>query len=87
MKYSDLSCLKNLDNYSLSELKERIKSLKYSQKILEGNIYATWFDKYTLLVVLYDKDGKFIKIEKQRVSVSKWAFLFDNFIELFSKFK
>ena len=83
MKYSDLSCLKNLDNYSLSELKERIKSLKYSQKILEDNIYATWFDKYTLLVVLYDKDGKFIKIEKQRVSVSKWNLFLESILDLF----
>ena len=83
MKYSDLSCLKNLDNYSLSELKERIKSLKYSQKILEDNIYATWLDKYTLLVVLYDKDGKFIKIEKQRVSVSKWNLFLESILDLF----
>lgn len=87
MKNTELYYLKSLDNYNLSELKSIIKSLKFSQKIIEDKIYATWHDKHTLLTVLFDKEGKFIKIEKQSISVSKWAILFNNFIELFSKFK
>lgn len=82
MKNSELRYLKSLDNYSLSELKSIIKSLKFSQKIEEDKIYATWFDKNTLLTVLYDKEEKFIKIEKQSVSVSKWRLFLENIYEI-----
>lgn len=83
MKNSELSNLKSLDNYSLSELKEIIKSLKFSQQIVEDNIYATWSDKNTLLTAIYDKEEKFIKIEKQSISVSKWSLFLDKIRELF----
>jgi len=83
MKNSELSNLKSLDNYSLSELKEIIKSLKFSQQIVEDNIYATWSDKYTLLTAIYDKEEKFIKIEKQSIGVSKWSLFLDKIRELF----
>lgn len=83
MKNSELSNLKSLDNYSLSELKEIIKSLKFSQQIVDSNIYATWSDKYTLLTAIYDKEEKFIKIEKQSISVSKWSLFLDKIRELF----
>lgn len=83
MKNSELSNLKNLDNYSLSELKDIIKSLKFSQQIVDGNIYATWSDKYTLLTAIYDKEEKFIKIEKQRISVSKWSLFLDKICDFF----
>ena len=47
MKYSNLSKLGDLKQYSLVELKTKIKSLKYSE-IKEGEyIYACWTDKYT----------------------------------------
>lgn len=83
MKKSELYYLKSLDNYNLSELKNIIKSLKFSQKIIEDKIYATWHDKHTLLIVLYDKQEKFIKIEKQRVSVSKWNLFLESILDLF----
>ena len=87
MKYSELSKLCDLKKYSLVELQTKIKSLKYSE-IKEGEyIYTCWADKYTTLKVAYRNDNSFVKIAKQRVEIPKWAILFDNFIELFSKFK
>jgi hypothetical protein len=87
MKYSNLSKLGDLKQYSLVELKTKIKSLKYSE-IKEGEyIYACWTEKYTTLKVAYKNDSSFVKIEEQRVEIPKWAILFDNFIELFSKSK
>ena len=83
MRNSELSNLKSLDNYSLSELKDIIKSLKFSQQIVDSNIYATWSDKYTLLTAIYDKEEKFIKIEKQRISVSKWSLFLDKICDFF----
>ena len=83
MKNTELYYLKSLDNYNLSELKSMIKSLKFSQKIIEDKIYATWFDKHTLLTVLYDKEEKFIKIEKQSISVSKWNLFLESIFEIF----
>ena len=83
MKNTELYYLKSLDNYNLSELKSIIKSLKFSQKIIEDKIYATWQDKYTLLTVLFDKEEKFIKIEKQSVSVSKWNLFLESILDLF----
>jgi hypothetical protein len=83
MKNTELYYLKSLDNYNLSELKNIIKSLKFSQKIIEDKIYATWQDKYTLLTVLFDKEEKFIKIEKQSVSVSKWNLFLESIYDLF----
>ena len=85
MKYSNLSKLGDLKQYSLVQLKTKIKSLKYSE-IKEGEyIYACWTDKYTTLKVAYKNDSSFVKIEEQRVEIPKWAILFDNFIELFSR--
>lgn len=86
MKNSELYYLKSLDNYNLSELKSIIKSLKFSQKVIEKKIYATWFDKHTLLTVIFDKEEKFIKIEKQSVSFSKCNLFLENIYELFRKY-
>ena len=38
MKNTELYYLKSLDNYNLSELKSIIKSLNFSQKIIEDKI-------------------------------------------------
>jgi hypothetical protein len=83
MRISELRNLKSLDNYSLSELKKIIKTLKFSQQIVDDKIYATWSDKYTLLTAIYDKEEKFVKIEKQSISVSKWSLFIEKIGELF----
>jgi hypothetical protein len=83
MRNSELRNLKSLDNYSLSELKKIIKTLKFSQQIVDDKIYATWSDKYTLLTAIYDKEEKFVKIEKQSISVSKWSLFIEKIGELF----
>jgi len=87
LKYRDLAELGDLKHYSLIELKNKIKSLNYSETEEGEYIYACWTDKYTTLKVAYKNDYSFVKIEEQRVEIPKWAILFDNFIELFSKSK
>jgi len=87
MKYNDLAELGDLKHYSLIELKNKIKSLNYSETEEGEIIYACWTDKYTTLKVAYKNDYSFVKIVKQRVEIPKWNILIDNFIELFSKSK
>jgi hypothetical protein len=85
MKHSELSKLGDLNQYSLVDLKAKIKFLNYLE-IKEGEcIYACWADKYTTLKVVYKNDKSFVKIEEQRVEIPKWSILVDNFIQLFKK--
>jgi len=87
MKYSDLRELGDLNQYSLVDLKAKIKSLNYSELKDTDFIYACWTDKYTTLKVAYKYDNSFVKIVNQRVKIPKWTILIDYLIELFSKSK
>lgn len=70
-KYSDLANLKSLDQYTLSQVKQEITSLIFTVKKEDNAIIATWFDKYTLLMIQYSLNGEFIKILKQQIDIPK----------------
>jgi hypothetical protein len=86
-KYNDLAQLGDLKKYSLIELKNKIKSVNYSETEEGEYIYSCWTDKYTTLKVAYKNDNNFVKIVKQRIEIPKWTILINSFIELFRRLK
>jgi hypothetical protein len=86
-KYNDLAQLGDLKKYSLIELKNKIKSVNYSETEEGEYIYACWTDKYTTLKVANKNDNTFVKIVKQRIEIPKWTILILCFIELFRRLK
>jgi hypothetical protein len=61
--YSIFANLKDLSQYSLHELKQRVgKSYIFNSYVEENLLISTFTDKYTIHVIHYTLNGEFIKI-------------------------
>ncbi len=66
MKFSKLALLGDLQQYSMNELNEHLKSWKFKSTVQGDIIIAEWCNRSNSLTVQYTLDGKLIQILEER---------------------
>jgi hypothetical protein len=66
MAFSKLAQLGDLRQYSLKEMQMELKNWRYSFSKSNENLTAIWSNRTTMISILYDKEGKFVKILEER---------------------
>jgi NAD kinase len=59
-----LGQLGNLSNYSLSEIKQSLKKMRFEEIKIDKFIFLHVSDKHTEYILKYNQNGVLIKIEK-----------------------
>ena len=71
MKYtfSEFANLGNLSQYNLSDLKKLIKKMEISEYTCNGEFFACFRDRYTILIIEFFENGNFKKIKFEKIEL------------------